>query len=89
MGPKIYLDYTQEELDRQYEHRSIVPDSDDFIARNEADSAKVRATAKGQFDVAYGPDADQLLDIYPTTIDGLSPVVVFFHGGRWSRGDSR
>ena len=26
MGPKIYLDYTQEELDRQYEHRSFVPD---------------------------------------------------------------
>jgi arylformamidase len=88
MGPKIYLDYTQEELDRQYEHRSVVPDSDDFIARNEADSAKVRATAAhGRLDVPYGPDPDQLLDIYPAKGDGLSPVVVFFHGGRWSRGD--
>jgi arylformamidase len=86
MGPKIYLDYTQEELDQQYEHRSIVPDGDEFIARNAADSANVRVTANGQFDVAYGPDPDQLLDIYPAGRDGLSPVVVFFHGGRWSRG---
>ena len=87
MGPKIYLDYTQEELDRQYEHRSIVPDSDDFIARNDADSAQIRAEAKGQYDVPYGSDPDQLLDIYPAKADGLSPMVVFFHGGRWSRGD--
>ena len=87
MGPKIYLDYTQEELDRQYEHRSIVPDSDDFIARNEAESAQIRAAAHGRFDVAYGSNPDQLLDIYPAAGDGLSPVVVFFHGGRWSRGD--
>jgi arylformamidase len=86
MGPKIYLDYTQEELNRQYEHRSIVPDSDEFIARNEADSARIRAAADGQLDVAYGPDPDQLLDIYPAKGNGLLPVVVFFHGGRWSRG---
>lgn len=86
MGPKIYLDYTQEELDRQYEHRSIVPDGDDFIARNEAHSAKIRAAAHGRLNVAYGPDPDQLLDIYPAKRDGPCPMVVFFHGGRWSRG---
>jgi len=87
MEPKIYLNYTQKELDDQYEHRSIVSDSDKFIARNETDSAKVRAAAKGELDVAYGSDPDQLLDIYPAPGDGPSPVVVFFHGGRWSRGD--
>ena len=86
MGPKIYLDYTQEELDRQYEHRSLVPDGDDFIARNEAESARVRASSHGRFDIAYGPEPDQLLDIYPAGGDEPSPVVVFFHGGRWSRG---
>ncbi|MBT5050720.1 MAG: alpha/beta hydrolase [Rhodospirillaceae bacterium] len=86
MEPKIYLDYTQEELDQQYEHRSFVPDGDDFLARTEADSDRVRAAADGLFDVAYGPGADQLLDIYPAGRGGMSPVVVFFHGGRWSRG---
>jgi arylformamidase len=87
MEPKIYLDYTQEELDRQYEHRSLVPDGDDFLANNDADSTRARAAAThGSFDVAYGPDPDQLLDIYPAEADGLAPVVVFFHGGRWSRG---
>lgn len=83
---KVYLDYTQAELDRQYEHRSLVPDSDDFIARDEAESARILAAAVGKFDIPYGDHADQQLDVYLSGRDGLSPVVVFFHGGRWSRG---
>lgn len=83
---KVYRDYTQAELDRQYEHRSLVPDSDAFIARDEAESARILAAAEGRFDIPYGPHADQLLDVYLSGRAGLSPVVVFFHGGRWSRG---
>ena len=86
MKRKIYLDYTQEELDRQYEHRSIVPEGDKFIAQTEEESNRVRETAKGLFDVEYGPEAEQLLDIYTTEKKGSSPVIIFFHGGRWSRG---
>ena len=84
-GAKVYLDYTQEELDRQYEHRHIVPDVDDFIARSRAESARVRAAAKGSFDVAYGPGADEVLDILLADAAD-APVVVFFHGGRWQTG---
>ena len=37
---------------------------------------------------AYGPDPRQQLDIYrPATGDGPWPVVVFFYGGSWTRGD--
>ena len=85
---KIYLDYDQEARDRQYEHRQFVPDADEFIAAQAAESAAVRAAAKGRFDVAYGPGEDQLLDIYLTgqAEGGLAPIVVFFHGGRWAMG---
>ena len=83
---KIYLDYTQEELDRQYEHRHFVPDSDDFIAANKAESERVRNAANGRFDVAYGPHEDELLDIYLAESNGPAPIVVFYHGGRWAMG---
>ncbi len=88
---KIYLDYTQEELDRQYEHRNFVPDADDFVAAQRAESERVRATANGRFDVAYGDGEDELLDIYladgaPSDGSGRAPIVAFFHGGRWALG---
>jgi arylformamidase len=90
MEPKVYLDYTQEELDGQYEHRSFVADGDEFLTRTHDESARVHAAAvasgNGKFDVSYGPHADQLLDIYLAPGDGPRPVVVFYHGGRWSRG---
>jgi acetyl esterase/lipase len=38
--------------------------------------------------VAYGPDAQQRLDVYvPERAAGPRPVVVFWHGGRWRDGD--
>ncbi|MFT5996472.1 MAG: acetyl esterase/lipase [Glaciecola sp.] len=38
-------------------------------------------------DVAYGPHSRQKLDIYVPNIDQETfPVVVFFHGGRWTDG---
>lgn len=91
MEPKIYLDYTQEELDAQYEHRSFVPDGDEFLGRTHDESARVHAAAvaagHARLDVPFGPHPDQLLDIYPADADAApAPVVVFFHGGRWSRG---
>ncbi len=83
---KVYLDYTQEELDRQYEHRNFVPDADDYVAAQRAESERVRGAANGRFDVAYGPHEDELLDIYLADGAGPAPIVVFFHGGRWARG---
>lgn len=90
MEPKVWLDYTQEELDAQYEHRSIVPDGDEFLDRTQEQSLRAReaARARARLDVPYGPHPDQLLDIYPAEGTGgaPAPVAVFFHGGRWSRG---
>jgi arylformamidase len=38
-------------------------------------------------DIAYGPDPKQRLDVYaPRAVKG-APVVVFVHGGEWTKGD--
>lgn len=87
---KVYRDYTQEELDVQYEHRNIVANAEEFTARNRAEAERVRADADAagtaRLDVRYGSAEDQLLDIYLAPGEGPAPIVVFFHGGRWRVG---
>lgn len=52
------------------------------LARSQA----AAATVSPAMDVAFGPDADQQLDIYrPAGTEG-APVMVFFHGGAWAHG---
>ncbi len=38
-------------------------------------------------DRAYGPDAKQRLDVYAPRESKAAPIVVFVHGGEWTRGD--
>jgi len=86
-GPKVWLDYDQKELDDQYNQRILVPDANDYLARNLELSIKVRREIKCQLDVSYGPSEDEVLDIFPVPEPkvGGSPVVVFVHGGAWTR----
>jgi acetyl esterase/lipase len=43
---------------------------------------------RGQEGIAYGPDPRQRLDTYvPVNAGGDLPLVVFFYGGSWTRGD--
>ena len=79
-GPKVWLDYSQEALDQQYDQRSLVPDANDYIAR---DSAEVRADLNFQLNIAYGPSEDETLDIFPAGDN--TPVIIYVHGGAWTR----
>jgi arylformamidase len=81
---KVWLNYTQAELNNQYNQRYLVPNADEYAARNVADSAKTRAKLECRLDVSYGPHPDQRLDIFPAAKKG-APVVVFIHGGAWTR----
>ena len=81
---KVWLDYTQKELDDQYNQRILVPDADDYMARHGALSEKVREELKCFIDVPYGPSEDEKLDIFPAAQPG-APVVVYYHGGAWTR----
>ena len=51
-------------------------------------SREVQRTTKVELDVAYGPEAEQRLDLYFPKESSSSPVPVllFMHGGGWARG---
>ena len=83
---KVWLDYDQKALDAQYNQRSLVPDADDYIAVDVAESARVRGKLDCRLDVPYGPSEDEKLDVFPAAAPG-SPVAVYMHGGAWTRSD--
>lgn len=37
--------------------------------------------------ISYGPDARQKLDVYRPQTSNPTPVIIFWHGGSWQRGD--
>ncbi len=83
-GAKIWLDYDQDALNRQYDQRALVPHADAYLARYARESARVRATLDCRLDVPYGPSDDEKLDIFPAKAAG-APVLVYIHGGAWTR----
>ncbi len=84
MSDKIYLDYDQAELDRQYNQSAWAPDMDQTIARYATLSAHARDRHPPQRNVRYDPADGALLDIFPAKAPG-APVMVFIHGGAWQR----
>ena len=83
---KVWLDYTQAELDDQYNQRILVPDANDYMARWGKESERLRGVLNCSLDVPYGPSQAERLDIFPAPADN-APVVVYFHGGAWTRWD--
>ncbi len=80
----IYLSYDRAALDLQYNNQLRVPGFNEHIAGWQRESARVRAALPGARDVAYGPSADEVLDIYlPAKPNGPAPVQVYYHGGYW------
>lgn len=81
---KVWRDYTQEELDANYNQASLVPDAEAYSQRNFDRSAEVRRATECVADVQYGPTLDERLDIFPAERKG-GPVAVYCHGGAWTR----
>lgn len=81
---KVFLHYTQAELDRNYDQRAWAPDAASYIARFAPDSAAARA-ALAHATFAYGSDPDEALDVFLAG-EG-APTVVFVHGGAWRNFD--
>lgn len=88
MTELIYLDYTREELDRQYSN---------FLQEG-AEKANDAATARCQQNletlaprtgISYGPQAGQVFDLYhPGDRESAAPAIVYMHGGQWQKGDA-
>lgn len=77
----VYLDYTQEALDRAYDQRFWAPNAESVIAS----WGRLSREARERFahsTHAYGPGAGETLDVFPAA-GAAAPVHVHVHGGAW------
>jgi arylformamidase len=78
---KVYLDYTQKELDDAFEQTIWAPNFEALRVESAARCAELRARLK-HLVVSYGPGPEETLEIMPTAA-AKAPVLLFVHGGRW------
>jgi arylformamidase len=86
-GDLVFGEYTQADLDAQYDNGATVPSVDDIVACCEAMSEAVRAKYDHSLDIPYGPSGMEKLDIIRPTNKGRALVNIFIHGGFWMRRD--
>ncbi len=79
----VYLDYTQAELDAQYDQSTLVSDIDEYRYQWMEQSARVREMLNCRLSVSYGDGANEKLDIFPVASGGPAPIMMFIHGGAW------
>ena len=84
-GPRVFLDYDQEELDAAYDQSFYAPLQGQILKRLAVRSDDTRARLGAPRRAAYGPSEIEGLDIYRTDRPN-APVFVFIHGGAWLRG---
>jgi arylformamidase len=82
MNDKVFLHYSQAELDRNYDQRGWIGNAEAIIARYVARSEAARRVLEQRRDVAYGSGPDEVLDIFPTGT-ASAPTLIFIHGGAW------
>ena len=80
----LYRDFaTQEELDAQYDLRTLFPEAaslyEAFCGR---ESVRAREDLTHHLDVPFGPTLAEHVDLYPAG-EG-APVLVYVHGGFWA-----
>ena len=84
-APKpVFLEYSQEQLDIAYDQSFWAPQMAELEAADGTASAAVRQKMP-PLTQQYGPDAQNLIDIFaPHDAPGAS-VLVYIHGGAWTR----
>jgi arylformamidase len=87
--PMVWGNYTQAELDAQYDQMTLVTKEEHEHHRQfkELESVRVRAklAAQSMIDVPYGPSEAEKLDIFKASTPN-APIQIFFHGGAWKGG---
>lgn len=78
----IYKQYTQQELDNQYNNRLHVPDFATYLERWNTWSEAARQQHAYIKDLRYGDHPRECLDIFPSGKQN-SKVLLFIHGGYW------
>ena len=78
----VFMHYTQEELNRNFDQRTWAKNALEVIARYPVLSKATRERLAHRAGVRYGAHPDEVLDIFPAAKPG-GPVQVFVHGGAW------
>jgi arylformamidase len=84
-GIRVYLDYTQSELDAAYDQACYAPNQPQLQDRRVAASEAVRQRLGNPERFAYGESEIEKLDVFRTRRPN-APIFVFIHGGAWRNG---
>lgn len=82
MRKTVFLDYTQEELDRAYDQRVWARNVDDLLAAWRNAVVPARAAVPHYAERSYGDGPSERLDIYSGKRLG-APIHIHIHGGAW------
>jgi arylformamidase len=82
---KVFLDYTQEQLDQAYDQFVWAPHRDTVQAAIRKDCEAVRKAMPPRTE-RYGKSETQVLDVFAPKGVSRAPVLVYLHGGAWLRG---
>src|ERR1700678_337926 len=83
-GKPIFLAYDQEELDKAYDQSFWAPQMEQLEADDGTASTAVRK-ATPPVTKQYGPSYADLIDVFTPAGGRGAPVLVFIHGGAWTR----
>lgn len=86
--PKVFLDYTQAELDAAYDQAAYAPNRDQLGARRVSGSEMARQRLGAPERYAYGDAAIEGLDVFRAAKPN-APIFVFVHGGAWRAGTAK
>jgi arylformamidase len=84
-GTRVYLDYTQSELDAAYDQAAYAPNQQQLQDRRVANSEAARQRLGPPERFAYGESEIEKLDVFRTRRPN-APIFVFIHGGAWRNG---
>jgi arylformamidase len=83
--PRVFLDYTQDQLDQAYDQLVWAPHRDAIQAEIRKECEAVRRAMPPRTE-RYGRSEMQQLDIFAPAGASGAPVLVYLHGGAWLRG---
>ncbi len=86
--PKVFLNYTQAELDAAYDQAAYAPNRDQLGARRVSLSDAVRERLGAPERHAYGESAVEGLDVFRAKTPN-APIFILVHGGAWRAGTAR
>jgi arylformamidase len=99
-GPRVWLDFDQQELDDAYDQSKYAPNRDQMNRRRASISVEVRARFGAPRRIAYGAAPIEGVDVYvapksaapgsdaqrPGGQSAGAPIAIFVHGGAWRNG---